>query len=338
MRKIAIALAVLLVLVVAAAGGGWWWFNKEVSSASDPGSTELIELAVPKGATLQKIGGLLKEQGLIRSPLVFRIYVKLNPGHDPKAGRHHVTRAMALPALLAALDAPPLPEDVPLTIVEGWRLSDIDEALAAQGVITAGQYLAAAKNPARFQAPFTLSSSDLEGYVYPETYAVPKGPLDVDRLIQRQLEAFSERFAKPYADEIAKSGRTLHELVVMASLLEREEPKPEIRPKVAGVLYKRLEKKTPLGVDATSRFTLADWNDRVAFLKKLRDPDDPYNTRLRVGLPPGPIGAPSLPSLVAALRPEPSPYFYYLHDSEKNIHFAADAAGHEANRKKYNVY
>ena len=124
----------------------------------------------------------------------------------------------------------------------------------------------------------------------------------------------------------------------MASMLEREEPVASVRPKVAGVLYKRLDAKHPLGVDATSRYTLDAWNDRRAFLKKLRDPDDPYNTRLRIGLPPTPIGAPGLPSLQAALRPVASPYWYYLHDAKQQIHFAETAEGHEANRRRYDVW
>ena len=111
-----------------------------------------------------------------------------------------------------------------------------------------------------------------------------------------------------------------------------------MRPAVADVMYKRLDKGTPLGIDATSRFTLENWNDRRAFLKKLRDPNDLYNTRLRPGLPPGPIGAPSIESLIAALRPEKNPYWYYLHDAKQRIHFARTAAEHEANRKRYNVW
>ena len=91
-------------------------------------------------------------------------------------------------------------------------------------------------------------------------------------------------------------------------------------------------------MDATSRYTLEKWNERKPFLKKLRDPGDPYNTRLKEGLPPTPIGAPSLDSLVAALRPVKSKYWYYLHDADQNIHFARTAEQHEANRKRYNVW
>jgi UPF0755 protein len=121
-------------------------------------------------------------------------------------------------------------------------------------------------------------------------------------------------------------------------MLEREEPDVGLRPMVAGILWKRLENKWHLGVDATSRYTLEKWNDRKAFLKKLQDPNDPYNTRLRPGLPPTPIGNPSLESLEAALKPEPSPYWYYLHDGNGRMHPARSAKEHEANRRRYNVY
>jgi UPF0755 protein len=107
---------------------------------------------------------------------------------------------------------------------------------------------------------------------------------------------------------------------------------------VAGILWKRIDKGFALGVDATSRYELADWNDRKAFLKRLRDNTDPYNTRTRPGLPPGPIGAPTVDSLRAALHPKASEYWYYLHDAEKKLHPSRNAEEHEALRVKYNVY
>ena len=91
-------------------------------------------------------------------------------------------------------------------------------------------------------------------------------------------------------------------------------------------------------MDATSRYTLAEWNDRKAFLQKLRDPEDPYNTRIHKGLPPTAIGNPSLTSLTAALEPVDSEFWFYLHDHEQNFHGGRDAAEHEKNRARYNVY
>jgi UPF0755 protein len=160
----------------------------------------------------------------------------------------------------------------------------------------------------------------------------------VDAFIQRQLETFGARFYELHKEEIGKSGRSLHDIVVMAAMLEREEPVPAQRPLVAGILWKRIDKGFPLGVDATSRYELAEWNDRKEFLKKLRDAADRWNTRTRPGLPPGPIGAPTVDSLVAAMRPVKSEFWYYLHDADKNLHPSRNAQEHEALRVKYNVY
>jgi UPF0755 protein len=245
---------------------------------------------------------------------------------------------MTIPELLRALGETPLSDDTPLTMVEGWRLSDADAWLAQAKLIEPGAYVRATEEPSRFNIPFPFTASTLEGYLFPETYMVPPGPIEVDRLVQRQIDAFDARFFRSSREEIQKSGRTVHEIVIMASLLEREEPDPEQRSMVAGVLFKRLDANTPLGVDATSRFKLADWNDRHMFLQALRDPDDTYNTRLRAGLPPGPIGAPGLASLLAALRPVKSAYWYYLHDGDRRIHFSRTADEHESKRKRYNVY
>jgi UPF0755 protein len=237
-------------------------------------------------------------------------------------------------ALLAALCGAPVPKDEPFTVVEGWRIRDTDAALAEKGWIQAGAYIAAASDGSVYKVPFPLSS--LEGYLYPETYRVEPEHFDPKDLIQRQLDTFSERFWTPYHEKLGT--RSLSEVVVMASLVEKEEPSPENRPLIAGILWKRIDSGWNLGVDATSRYGLDDWNNREAFLKKLRDPEDPYNTRLRQGLPPGAIGNPGLEALVAAANPKPSEYWYYLHDATKSLHPAKNEAEHEANRRRYNVY
>ena len=344
MKRLVLALVVATMGALLTAGMAAYHVHSLAHGAVEPGSTEVIVFEVPKGASLSKVGRDLAAEGLI--PTLFtgpddlwRIYIKAYGAPDVKAGRHEVTRGMNIPQLLEALASRPLSEDVKLTMVEGWRLEDADAWLAEHGWIEAGAYLKAASDPSSFEIPFPLKTPNLEGFLLPETYAVPKAKLDVPKLIQRQIDAFNARFVQPNAAAIEASKRSLHELVIIASMLEREEPKPINRPKVAEVMYKRLDAKTPLGIDATSRYTLDDWNSRRKFLAKLRDPDDPYNTRLRPGLPPTPIGAPSLISLKAALEPGPTTRnWYYLHDRQGNIHFARDAAGHEANRKRYNVY
>jgi len=333
--KFILGLGVVAVFVAAA---GWSYYKQQINGAIDSGQSEKLIFEVPKGASLLTVGKKLEKEGLIRDVLFWRLYLKQNPQQSVKAGKHHVSKSMNIPELLTALSSVPLFDDVPLTMVEGWRLKDADEWLSQKGWIKAGAYLKATSNPKQFKIPYPFVGATLEGYLLPETYRVDKGKLDVNKFVQRQIDAFHTRFYLPHKKEITASKRELRDLVVMASMLEREEPKPSVRPMVAGVLYKRLDAKTPLGVDATSRYLLDDWSDRRKFLAKLRSRDDPYNTRLKVGLPPTAIGAPGLESLTAALRPKSNPYWYYLHDSDQNIHYGRNAAEHEANRKKYNVY
>ena len=336
MRILKAGFAILL-LAGAGAAAGFFWFNQALH-APGPGGPER-EITVPAGASGKRVARMLVEEGFVSNPWALRIWLRIHPTvPTPKAGRHKINPNLPFPDLFTALAQNPLPEDVPVTLVEGWRLSDADAFLAAKNLIEPGDYIRAASTTEGYSIPFPVKGPTLAGYLLPETYKVPPGKIDTRALVQRQLNAFDLRFYQPYKDEIKKSGRSLRTLVILASLLEREEPKPKVRPMVAGVLYNRLRKKNPLGVDATSRYTLKDWSDRRAFLKKLRDPNDPWNTRLRAGLPPGPIGAPSLPSLLAALRPKRSRYWYYLHDKDQKIHFSRTAAEHEAKRRKYNVW
>jgi UPF0755 protein len=331
-------LLVLFALAVLAAAGGYAYLQGRMATPARPGATEQVELVVPHGATARSLGPMLESRGVISDALLWRFFLWRNPGLAPKAGKHHVSPGMTLAQIGAELEGVPLAEDVPFAVIEGWRLRDTDAALVQAGLAKPGAYLDAASDPSSFHAAFPLPEGSLEGYLYPETYRVNPQALDVHALLQRQLDTFAERFWTAHADEIARSGRTLHELVTMASLLEREEPVPGQRALVAGILWKRIDSKTPLGVDATSRYLLPEWNDRRAFLAKLHDEQDPWNSRVHAGLPPGPIGAPTVDSLVAALRPQKSDFWYYLHDASRTLHPSRNALEHEALRKKYGVY
>ncbi len=337
-RALYAVMTVAVLLGLIALGGGYAVVRYQALTPVEPNDTSNQEVTVPQGVTLREMGRRLQKAGLIRSAFSWRVWLLLNPPPPIKAGRHLVQRGMNVVTMAAALGEKPLSEDAPLTMVEGWRLRDADGFLTQGGLIEAGAYQRAANEPARFKIAFPFKAANLEGYLYPETYRVPLGRLDVDKLIQRQLDAFHERFYLPYQKDIEASGRTLHQLVIVASLLEREESNPSVRPDIAGIIYRRLDAASPLGIDATSRYTLEQWNDRKAFLAQLRNPEDPYNTRTKPGLPPSPIGAPSITSLVAALRPVASPYWYYLHDSKGVVHYGRNPEEHEANRRKYNVY
>jgi UPF0755 protein len=333
------ALTIIAVLICIAAGGAYFYLHHTVNTPIDANDKTVTVFEVPKGATFNQVATQLEKAGYVRDATAIKVWLKLNPDTPPpKAGKHELTKSMNVAALLAALAAKPLSEDVELTIVEGWRLRDIDKYLVDKGWIEAGEYVKAAADKSKFKTDFTIEGKECTGYLFPSTYLVPPGKLDVPKLIQRQLDEFNTRFVLPNGEEIKQSGKSLQTIVIVASMLEREEPKPDNRSEVAGVMFKRLQLNEPLGIDATSRFTLDDWNDERGFIKLLKNPSDPYNTRLRPGLPPGPIGEPSLPSLIGALRGKPGKWLYYLHDKDGNVHFARNGDEHDKNRKKYNVW
>lgn len=336
MKRLAIVVLVLLLLV--GIGGGGYYLKLDLAAKSPgPGTTE-VEFEVPKGATARSVGTLLEKNGLISDPTVFRFAVWKRGKLSLKAGKFKLSQALSPLELCDALEKPPLAEDEPFAVLEGWRIRDVDAALVAVGRADAGAYTKAAASRVGYTAPFTLPDGVLEGYLYPETYMLPKGRIDSRQLVQKQLDQFAARVFTPLSGELKGHKRTLHEIVTMASMLEREEPTPSNRPLVAGILWKRIDLGYPLGVDATSRYELEEWNDRTAFLARLRDKSDPYNTRHKKGLPPTPIGAPTQASIEGALRPTESEYLYYLHDAQKVLHPSRNAEEHEALRKKYDVY
>ena len=308
-------------------------------AAPGPADAETVVFDVQKGASARSLAPALADAGLVTSADSFVMYVRITKqGGCIKAGRHTVSPAMDASSLIEALCGVPLANDEPFTIVEGWRIREIDAALATKGWTQPGEYAAAVADPGIYTAAFPLPKTSMEGYLFPETYMVTVDKWDTKQFVQRQLDLLAERFYTPNKAAIDASGRTFGEVVIMASMLEREEPTKAQRPLVAGILWKRIDHKWNLGVDATSRYTLEKWNDRRAFLKKLRDPNDPYNTRLRGGLPPTAIGNPGMTALEAALNPTESEFWYYLHDSAGVIHPGRNVAEHEAYRKKYDVY
>ncbi len=309
--------------------------SSQLEAPVDPSDETEVIFEVPAGASARSLAPDLEAEGLVTGAWQWTTWLRLNDaGSCLKAGRFRLSRSMAVPELLETLCGVPVPDDVPFTVLEGWRIADIDAALVAQGWIEAGDYAALARSPERFQVPIEIDGASLEGLLYPDSYRVEPDRFDPAAFIQRQLDTFG----RVWEEQGGPGDRDAYDVVIMASMIEREEPTAANRPLVAGILWKRLDAGWRLGVDATSRYLLVDWNDRRAFLRNLRDVDEPYNTRERGGLPPTAIGNPGRTALHAASNPEQSAYWFYLHDADRNLHPSRTSREHENKRRRYGVY
>jgi UPF0755 protein len=335
MRKSRILLLALCLLFVLL----WAWYRAGISPANSYDETG-IPINVTQGSSVRSIASLLAERGLIRSSLAFRIYAKLHRVDTSiQAGTFLLRQSMSVPRIIETLRGKMSGEGI-ITIPEGFTVADIDALLAAKGITKPGEILACARECDFSSYKFLpqvigLASrgGKLEGYLFPDTYFILREQFSPKEFLERLLTTFQKRVVTPYGKGITASGHTLHEIVTLASLIEEETRTREERPIVSGILWKRLEGKMGLDVDATIRYILEKPNG--ALTKSDLAVNSPYNTRRYRGLPPGPIANPGIASILAAMHPEESPYLYYLHDREGNIHYAKTNDEHNANKAKY---
>lgn len=223
--------------------------------------------------------------------------------------------ALVLPRLISGGDddEPPVAASadgiVSVTFPEGLRREDIAEILAQETNLSPEEYLAATDtSPRGAELAGTDENRSLEGFLFPATYEV--GPLTtVNDLVAAQLDAFAVNTAGLDYTYSAERNLTPYEVLIIASMVEREVRVPEERARVAGVIYNRLRNGMLLGIDATVQYAVGEWKEITGADLEI---DSPYNTRKFRGLPPGPIANPGQASLVAAARPEESDFLFYV--------------------------
>jgi UPF0755 protein len=211
---------------------------------------------------------------------------------------------------------PPPPKVVKLVIPEGFTRAQIALRAHADGVT--GDYLAAASrspalDPRHYGAP--AATPNLEGFLFPATYEIYAGE-PASRLVARQLGAFEENFGVAQVRAAKALGMTSYQLLIVASMVEREAQIPSDRAKIAAVIYNRLHAGMPLGIDATIYYAVEQQQHIATYTGELTDSQlhiaSPYNTRLHTGLPPTPISNPGLASIEAAAHPAHVRYLYYV--------------------------
>jgi len=256
------------------------------------------------------VAGRLERQGLIRSAFTFRLAARLG-GRWPqvKQGTYLVRPGMSALRILDLFTSGRV-EQLRLTVPEGWTVRDIGLLLHQRG-IGDGSPLTRQDAP-RVPAGLPLPADGrLEGYLFPDTYFTPTGAPARQFLAERMLARLDELVWRGLlGGRPAPDGRSLHQVLTLASLVEAEAKLPRERPLIAGVLASRLRAGRRLECDATVQYALGEARRRLTYDDL--EVDSPYNTYRHAGLPPGPICNPGLASIRAALHPTPVPYLYYV--------------------------
>ncbi len=288
-----------------------------------------VSFSITPGSSFKSIKNLLVEKDLVADPFSFEIYTRHHKLRSKlQAGDYVVQKNLTFAELVDVLQSGKS-QEIRITIPEGSTIAQIDEILSRRSLIEPGAFIHCANT-----CDLGFSIASLEGYLFPSTYFESVQRFSSKKFIQRLYNTFQTQIADLRAS-VEASGRTLDQTVIVASMIEREAfgSNMEEKQKIAGVIWKRLDEGIALGIDATTRYELNDWESPLyaADLEK----DTPYNTRRKRGLPPTAISNPGLDALTAAVKPIETDFYYYLHDRSGVIRFATDLAGHNANKRQY---
>jgi UPF0755 protein len=310
-----------------------------------------VPYTLPEGASASDIGAALEQLGVIRSSRQFQVLVSLMGLQSRlSAGDYALQRGSATLSVISRLTVQDQAPTIRVTFPEGIRIEEMAVIAQKAGFGSAEEFMAAASQPARLPAELAAGipeGQDLQGYLFPDTYIMPVGT-PASELVQLMVDTFLKRFSPSLRETVRTDGRTVHDVVTLASIVEREAVLEPERPLIAGVFYNRLKEGDRLGADPTTQYAITIGNPgevaRFGWWKKELTIEDlantsPYNTRLNTGLPPGPITNPGLASLEAAAKPATTKFYYFVADAIKGdgSHvFAETLAEHERNQARVN--
>ena len=324
-RRRILALGLLLVGVLVA----WFLIAFFQPPPFDPGngSGQAI-VTVPEGASASQVADLLTDNDVVSNGTLFEWRLKL-AGKTERIlpGRYVLAHKMSYSDAIDRLTSSG--GKINVTIPEGEDRTQIAATVGDLGL--SGDYLAASKSfkgfdPNRYGAQ---NPKSLEGFLFPATYELDPGA-NVDQLVAEQLQAFRQNIAGVNMSYAKSKNLTVYDVLTIASMIDKEVMVPSERALVAAVIYNRLHRGMPLGIDATTRFEFHNYTGEIT-PAQLQSPS-PYNTRTHAGLPPTPIGNPGLAAIQAAAHPAKVDYLYYVLNAGGNGHHCFTASGAEFNQ------
>ncbi len=315
-------------------------YSRAINSSAGKGDD--LNFIIERGDSVNVIAENLKEEALIKSGLVFKIYVKLSGKQsDFKEGVYTLSPEMSVKNIVETLTPRvSLKPEEWITFVEGWNLNDYARILDERGLISFDEFLdiTGGGSLKDYSTYFSFledkpEGHSLEGYLFPDTYRFfyDSSP---DDIIKRILSNFDKKLDLEIRDEIERQGKSIHEILTMASIIEKEVRSDDDMRTVSGIFWNRIKNRQALESCATLAYILGENKDRYTYEETRIE--SPYNTYMNRGLPPGPIANPGIRAIQAAVYPESTDYNYFLTDSETfETIFSRTYEEHLRNRDKH---
>jgi len=328
-------LAVVLFLIVIAGVGAVVMYRRVNQPYRGYAGTEQF-VDIPAGSGSSSIGDRLVAGGVIRDRATYRLALWLSgEGRHLKAGEYRFDRALTPFEAIDKLARGDV-YVIHLTLPEGLTIAEMAKLFESHGLGPASAFVEAAKNAA-LVGDLDPAAKDLEGYLFPETYALPR-KTDADKLIRMMVTRFEHVFTPELRQAAASRNLSVRQAVTLASIVEKETARAEERPLVAAVFVNRLALRMPLQTDPTVIYALQRAGTYTGNLRR-EDlaVDSPYNTYRYPGLPPGPIASPGRASLDAAVHPADADFLYFVSRNDGSHEFARTLDEHNRNVHKYQV-
>lgn len=317
----AIIAAVVCLAVTAAICSGYSIYSDVFGKSEE---SKDVYITIPAGSGISSIADILHKERIIKYTNIFRLIAKREKGIIYQQGNHILNTRMSYKEILKRLQEPPISNDdiIRFAVPEGYELRQIAELAEKLGISDKEEFIKEAETGSfdyDFVKQIKRKENRLEGYLFPATYDIYKGE-SVHNVIDKMLKKFSETVIPLYRE--AKTEKTLDEIVIMASIVEREAANDSERARVASVFYNRLKKDMTLSSCATVLYVL---KERKAVLSNsdIKIESD-YNTYIHKGLPKGPIASPGKESIVSALYPEDTEYLFFVSDGRRNVFSVTD--------------
>jgi UPF0755 protein len=321
-----------VILVLLAVAGvalrGWWLLSPAPALAEGPRTVE-----IPPHLGVREVADKLAESELIRSPLAFvALATVTGSARRLKAGEYEIPKDASPLTILDLLENGRVVQH-PVLLPEGGTVAELARALEGDRLASAAEVLQAARDPALLQR-LGIEAPSLEGYLFPDTYYVVRG-MTAQEILIRMVQRLRSKLTPEIAAQAQGRGLTTHQLLTLASIIEREAVVRDEMPLISAVFWNRLRRDMPLQADPTVQYAVG--KERRALTHADLQVEDPFNTYRRSGLPPGPIASPGLAAIDAVLRPAAVDYLYFVSMDDRRHFFSSTVEAHNAAVARYRL-